>query len=146
MGAKELYDVDFFEWAQQNAELLRRGCFDAADIQHIAEELGDMGNRDQREVQSYLTRLVMHLLKWQFQPSQRTTSWERSILNSRFRLERIFEQSPSLRRLASESIAKIYSHARRAAVVETRLAKEAFLPECPYTFDQLLDADYLPNS
>lgn len=146
MGAKELYDVDFFEWTQQNAELLRKGCFDAADIEHIAEELGDMGNRDQREVQSYLTRLVMHLLKWQFQPAHRATSWERSIFNSRFRLERIFEQSPSLRRLASESIRKIYPHARRGAVIETRLAKEAFPPECPYTFDHLLDQDYLPES
>jgi hypothetical protein len=63
MGVKELYELDFFEWTQRNAELLRRGCLESADIPHIAEELADMGERDRREVRSYLRRLMMHLMQ-----------------------------------------------------------------------------------
>ena len=70
MTARELYGVDFFEWTERNAELLSRGCFDQADIPHIAEELTDMGSRDQREAESYLKRLMMHLLKWQIPPAR----------------------------------------------------------------------------
>jgi Domain of unknown function DUF29 len=144
MGVQELYELDFFEWTQRNAELLRQGCLEAADIPHIAEELADMGERDRREVRSYLRRLMMHLMKWQFQPDRRTTSWSASIADSRAELEDIFEQSPSLRRLAAESFGQIYPRARRQASVETGLPQSAFPTECPYSFDQLMDDDFLP--
>jgi Domain of unknown function DUF29 len=145
MGVQELYELDFFEWTQRNAELLRQGCLESADIPHIAEELADMGERDRREVRSYLRRLIMHLMKWQFQPDRRTTSWSASIADSRAELEDIFEQSPSLRRLAAESFGQTYPRARRQASVETGLPETAFPGECPYSFDQLMDDDFLPD-
>jgi Domain of unknown function DUF29 len=91
MGVHELYELDFFEWTQRNAELLRQGCLESADIPHIAEELADMGERDRREVKSYLKHLMMHLLKWQFQPDRRDGSWAVSIDDSRNDLGYIFE-------------------------------------------------------
>jgi hypothetical protein len=45
MAVQELYDIDFFEWTQRNAELLRRGCLESADISNIAEELADLGKK-----------------------------------------------------------------------------------------------------
>jgi hypothetical protein len=145
MGAKELYDVDFFEWTQQNAELLRRGCLDAADIEHIAEELEDMGKSNRREVRSFLRRLIMHLLKWQVQPTFHCASWQSSIKDSRVQLKDLFADSPSLKRIAAQSIAEIYPDAVGLASTETGLDLNRFPPECPYTFDQLLDPDYLPD-
>lgn len=62
-----LYDRDFFEWTVRNAELLRRGCVEEADLEHLAEEIEDLGKRDTREVMSRLTVLLMHLLKWSIQ-------------------------------------------------------------------------------
>jgi hypothetical protein len=59
MTTQELYRTDSFEWTQRNAELLSRGCFELADIPHIAEELADMGQRDQRQVKSYVRRLIL---------------------------------------------------------------------------------------
>jgi hypothetical protein len=47
-----------------------RSCSAADAIPHIAEELADMGSRDQREVESHLKRLMMHLLKWQIPPAR----------------------------------------------------------------------------
>jgi hypothetical protein len=145
MEARELYDLDFFEWTRAQAELLRRGCFESADIPHIAEELADMGERDRREVRSYLRRLITHLMKWQFQPDRRTASWGASIADSRAELEGIFEQSPSLRRFAAESFGQAYPRARRQASFETGLPQTVFPPECPYSFDELMDDDFLPS-
>ena len=39
MNAKQLYGQDFFEWATRNAELLRAGRLDEADLDHIAEDM-----------------------------------------------------------------------------------------------------------
>jgi Domain of unknown function DUF29 len=140
----ELYELDFFEWTQRNAELLSQGCLESVDIPHIAEELADLGKRDRRETESFLERLIAHLLKWQMQPRKRSISWRSSIRDSRAQLRRIFKQSPSLRRYAGESIADVYPDARRKASDETSLPLAAFPEKCPYSFDQLMDEDFLP--
>jgi hypothetical protein len=145
MGMQELYELDFFEWTQRNAELLSQGCFESADIPHIAEELADLGRRDRRETESFLRRLIVHLLKWQMQSAKRSLSWRSSIDDSRLQLEDIFKQSPSLRRHASISIADLYPRARRKASLETKLPLRAFPAECPYSFDQLMDDDFVPG-
>jgi hypothetical protein len=38
-----LYDEDFFQWTQRSAELLRAGQVRESDIEHIAEEIEDLG-------------------------------------------------------------------------------------------------------
>jgi hypothetical protein len=145
MAVQELYDLDFFEWTQRNAELLRQGCIHSADISHIAEELADMGKRDLRDVESCLSRLILHLLKWQFQPAQQSAVWRSSIDDSREQLEGIFEQSPSLRRLAEQALSKVYQRARKKASNETGLPDTTFPAACPYNFGELLDDDFLPK-
>jgi hypothetical protein len=144
--ASTLYDRDFFEWTRRNSELLRHGCFTEADMGHIAEEIADMGSRDQREVRGYLIRLLLHLLKWKFQPELRPSSWRTSIVGSRIELEGIFEQSPSLERHARELVEAVYPRAVRVAVAETGLSRTSFPKSCPYTFDQIMDDDFLPSS
>jgi hypothetical protein len=63
MNVKDLYDKDFFEWTRCNAALLRARRFEEADIEHLAEEVEDMGKRDRRELTSRLEVLLTHLLK-----------------------------------------------------------------------------------
>lgn len=72
MGAKplihpaaKLYDEDFALWTAETARLLREGRFKEIDVEHVAEEIEDMGNRDHRELFSRLTLIIQHLLKWQ---------------------------------------------------------------------------------
>src|SRR5215472_16561668 len=105
VNARELYDRDFFEWTQCNAALLRAGRFDHADIEHIAEELEGMGKRDQRELESRLQVLLMHLLKWKYQPAKRSSSWEGTIDTQRDEIGRLLRQAPSLKRLPPEVLA-----------------------------------------
>ena len=66
-----LYDQDFYAWANEQAALLRAGKLSAADIEHIAEEIESMGKTEKRELVNRLAVLMLHLLKWQFQPGLR---------------------------------------------------------------------------
>ena len=66
-----LYERDFFAWSRQQAELLRAGKLAEADIEHIAEEIDSMGRTEKRELISRLSVLLLHLLKWRYQPDKR---------------------------------------------------------------------------
>lgn len=78
-----LYDQDFYAWANQQAALLRAGRLSEADIENIAEEIESMGRGEKRELVNRLTVLLLHLLKWQFQPSHRGNSWRLSIVQTK---------------------------------------------------------------
>jgi hypothetical protein len=77
------YEGDLVAWAEANARLLRLGRLEEVDAEHIAEELEDMGKSERRALGSHLQNLVMHLLKWQYQPQRRRRSWRFSVLNAR---------------------------------------------------------------
>ena len=145
-----LYDRDFFEWTVRNAELLRRGCVEEADLEHLAEEIEDLGKRDTREVMSRLTVLLMHLLKWSVQPERRFTesgssSWLATIHEQRRELMDIFAQSPSLKGRAEEGLQKAHRRAVRDASAETGVPIRQFPEQCPFGFEQVLEDEFLPE-
>ena len=141
-----LYDRDFFEWTAEVARLLREGRFAELDAEHVAEEIEDVGKRDQRGVWGHMRIVIHHLLKWQFQPRRQTRSWSVSTRTHRITLADIFRQSPSLKRNAREALAEEYEEAVRRAMGETGLARECFPAACPYTFEQVVSLDFMPDS
>jgi hypothetical protein len=145
LAAKELYELDVFEWTVRNAELLRAGRYEEADILHIAEELEDMGKRDRRELLSRVRLLVAHLLKWQFQPDRRSPSWEETIDPQRTEIGDLLQDMPSLRRALASHLRELYPQAVRRAARETGLSRSAFPDRCPYTPEQILDIEFLPK-
>jgi Domain of unknown function DUF29 len=140
-----LYEGDFYAWTVEQARLLRAGELSAIDAANIAEELESMGRGDRRELQSRLVVLVMHLLKWRFQPSARLRSWSARIEEQRPQIEQVFAESPSLRPLAAEMLAQTYMIARARAIAETGLGEETFPASCPFTLDEVLSPAYLPE-
>jgi len=70
-----VYETDIVAWANEQAQLVRAGRFELLDLEHIAEEIEDVGKSEQRELASRMTILLAHLLKWQFQPEQQGRSW-----------------------------------------------------------------------
>jgi Domain of unknown function DUF29 len=91
-----LYDRDFFAWSRQQAELLRAGRLAEADIEQIAEEIDSMGRTEKRELISRLSVLLLHLLKWRYQPEKRGPTWEASIRVQRNRLADHLDDNSSL--------------------------------------------------
>jgi hypothetical protein len=69
MAVKDLYDLDFFEWTQQNAEPLPKRCQTEIDVDNLAEEVAGISKRDRREMDSSLTGPILHPLKWQIDRS-----------------------------------------------------------------------------
>ena len=140
-----LYDTDFYAWANQQAALLRAGKLSAADIDHIAEEIESMGKTEERELESRLTVLLLHLLKWQFQPQRRGSSWKATIRVQRRDIARHLTRNPSLKPHVPEAVSYAYENARIEAAAETGIAEETFPVACPWPFETLIDAGFWPD-
>jgi len=141
---KTLYDTDFVEWTAHTAELLRQGKFDEVDLEHVVEEIEDMGKRDFKAARSQLRRMLVHLIKQKIQPERDGASWRGSIVNARQEILDEFSDSPSLRRRLSGGVAEIYKSAVENTLAETNLTAppgNLGIPDrCPFTLAQLLDS------
>ena len=140
------YTTDFNKWVQQTAQLLRSRRWQDLDLQHLIEEVEDLGKSERRGVASQLTRLLLHLLKWEYQPQRRSDSWLDSITDARTQIDLAIEDSPSLRSYAEEQLKQSYQRARRQAAKQTEMPLEVFPEECPYAKDLVLDEDCLPEA
>jgi hypothetical protein len=89
--------------------------------------------------------MLMHLLKYRYQPEKRSNSWRYTIEEHRQRIAEAFEDSPSLKGYLLEVFDKCYQDATKLAAKETGLASGAFPTESPFTTDETLNPDYLPN-
>lgn len=92
-----MYETDIVAWANEQAQLVRTGQFGLLDLEHIAEEIEDVGKSEQRELASRMVILLAHLLKWQFQPDRQGRSWQITIRNQRRAIQLHLKQVPSLK-------------------------------------------------
>lgn len=144
MQTKTLYNQDFNQWLAEQIKALRQGQLNQLDLENLIEELESLGKSDKRALTSYLKVLVMHQLKWQYQPKKQSSSWLNSINNARFEISLILEDSPSLENYLSEALTKAYAAARKEAAQETSIDPNQFPETCSYSLRDLL-GDCLPN-
>ncbi len=139
------YETDIVAWANEQAALLRAGKFSQLDIEHLADEVEDVGKSEQRELASRMAVLLAHLLKWQFQPERRGRSWQGTIREQRRAIALHLEDVPSLKAklLDQRWFAAIWADAKAKAYQETSL--EDFPDDCPWTAKAVLDQAFLPN-
>ncbi|MFZ3179848.1 MAG: DUF29 domain-containing protein [Methylocystis silviterrae] len=145
MAASRLYDQDFYAWANEQAALLRAGKLGEADIEHIAEEVESLGKTEKRELVSRLIVLMVHLLKWRFQPSLRGQSWKLSVDEQRIAIDAHLADNPSLKTVVAEATALAYRQARIGAQRETDLDASVFPAQCPWTFEEMMAEDFWPE-
>ncbi len=138
------YETDFYQWTQQQAALLRQGSLSKIDAANLAEEIESMGKSDRRAIESFLENILMHLLKWQFQPDRRGKSWKLSIRNGRREVQRILKDSPSLNPQLADLATDEYPGARENAADQTRLPLAIFPEQCPFSVDEII-GDYWPE-
>ncbi|MDJ0731600.1 MAG: DUF29 domain-containing protein [Crocosphaera sp.] len=140
-----LYDKDYCLWLEETVQLLRKRKFTDLDVSNLIEEIEDMGRSEKKAVKSNLKILLCHLLKYKYQPEKRSKIWLSTIFEHRDRLEDDFAESPSLKRYFEEVFQPCYHKARKQAEIETGLPLETFPLNCPFTSEQVLDMDYLPE-
>ena len=136
----ELYEADEVAWLDLMAGLAAAGRAGELDLVNLQEYLESMSRRDKRSVNSRLTLLLRHLLKWEHQPGKRGVSWLLTIREQRRVLAADFADSRTLRRHADGALPAAYADAREDAALETGLPLAAFPPDCPYTLDAALSA------
>ena len=139
-------DDDFALWAAEQATLIADSKFGRVDIENVVGELEYLGNGQKNEIESRLCVLMAHMLKWQFQPAERSNSWRATLLGQRKEIARIIKRSPSLRTYPATVYLDEYELAVLNAPGETGLSTEAFPAACPYTIEQILDPDFLPEN
>jgi hypothetical protein len=138
------YVKDVVAWSQEQAALLRAGDFGALDLEHIAEEIEDVGKSEQRELASRMAVVLAHLLKWQFQPDRRGMSWQRTIKEQRRAIAAHLEENPSLRASLTNPnwLVGVWADAVTKAIAETGLAE--FPDDCPWSVAQVLASEFYP--
>ncbi len=141
----DTYDRDFYAWATEQAALLRAGRFAEADVQHIAEEIETLGRGEKRELVNRLAVLLLHLLKWEYQPEPRGKSGRLTIGEQRRQLSRHLRDNPSLRASQDEAMADAYGDAVLRAERETDLPRDLFPWSCPYSVEQVMDDGFWPE-
>jgi Domain of unknown function DUF29 len=142
---KSLYEQDFYAWSNEQVALLRAGKLGEADIPNIIEEIDSMGRSERRELVNRLVILLLHLLKWRYQPALRGNSWRLSIKEQRIRLASHMADNPSLKSNLDEAIVQAYLLAAIEAERETGLSESSFPSICPFSFAQLMDDAFWPS-
>ncbi|AFW95397.1 MULTISPECIES: DUF29 domain-containing protein [Nostocales] len=138
-----LYEQDYCSWLETTAKLLRNHQLDHVDFEHLIEEIEDMGKEKRRELKNRLIVLLMHLLKYQYQPKKRSSSWVRTIWEQFYQIESLLEDSPSLKPYYLEIFSDCYLKAVRAANTETKLPIDSFPTESSFLPDDLTNPDFI---
>jgi hypothetical protein len=138
------YEEDFFAWTQEQAQALAYYKTSALDWEHLAEEIADLGSEVRHALESHLRNLLMHLLKWAYQPERQSGSWRSSIRNARIEIDKRLTRNPSLARDLEDMLREEYLHARELASDETDLPLERFPEKCPWPLTEVLRKDFWP--
>ena len=143
-----LYDRDYYAWTQQQAGLLKAGRLADVDLQHLIEEVEDMGGEQKRAVRSHLRHLLTHLVKLHCSPADDPRrGWRDEVRNARDEIEDRLAGSPSLKSHVEELLTDVWPGARRRAAGQMAdFGEHPDVPtDCPFTPAQVLDNDYWPD-
>ena len=145
IDTKTLYEQDFCLWAKKITDLLKNRQLEQLDYENLIEEIESMSGSQRQALSSNLRVLLVHLLKWKYQPNKRTNSWSSSIIEHCSRLLDAFDNSPSLKRHFEKVLDPSYQTARKIAAKETGLSITIFPVENPFKVEDILNPDYLPE-
>jgi Domain of unknown function DUF29 len=145
MNTFQLYTTDFHAWTQEQVNLLKTQQWDTLDTVNLIEELETLGRKERQEFRNRLAVLLGHLLKWQFQADKRTNSWLSTIKEQRIQIKLLLEDSPSLKPYLQEMFLTAYELGLALAIRETQLGEKVFPEICPYTSEQTLNSEFLPE-
>jgi hypothetical protein len=145
ISIKTLYEQDFNLWLEETVNLLKNRQLDQLDYDNLIEEIESMARKDKRALESNLEQILMHLLKWQYQKNKRSNSWRYSIIEHRNRLKKDFRDSPSLKPYFDDVLEDCYQTAREFASEQTGLDIKTFPIDIPFTKEQILSSNYLPE-
>lgn len=149
------YDTDVYAWSRRQGALLRRLAagerVNDADLDwpNIAEEIETVGRSERGAVASHIANIMEHLIKLQASPAlQPRAGWRATIGRARLGVERLLDESPSLRREVADIVSGELGRSRKLAALA--LAEHGETPTLPldsltYNEQQVL-GDWFPDA
>jgi len=142
---ESLYRKDFHAWCFDQAKLIREKKFDDLDVENLAEEVESVGKSEESELESRLSLLISHLLKWKYQPERRCKSWIFTIKEQRRRVKKHLIKHPSLKHGLDGAFEDSYSDAVMRAEKETKLDIDTFPEQMPFTQEEVMMDGWMPE-
>jgi hypothetical protein len=148
---QDLYETDFYSWTREQARALRAAAKlrlnapASIDWAHVAEEIEDMGKEQADRLESAYRIVLLHLLKWRYEPERQSRSWRASIAEHRVRIAKQLRRNPGLKPRRRRLLEEAYADARTIAAAETGLPIETFPERCEWTLEQVTDQGFLPE-
>ncbi len=142
----QIYEQDYPEWLDITLNQLQNQDLENIDWEHLIEEITALGSEQRHKVESYLLRLLIHLLIYDYWKSEKDWSgkgWQKEIDNFRLELDLLLE-SKVLYNFCEKVLDKIYSKARSNAIRKSELSPTIFPETCPYSLTEILNPDWLP--
>lgn len=140
------YEEDYLLWLEETVKQLKNRNLEKLDWVHLIEEIEALGNEQKHKVDSYLLQLLIHLLLYRYWSSEKERcqrGWRDEIDHFRVQLEILFE-SRRLYNYFTQRIKVIYPKAKRRAITKTELPSSIFPEQCPFTLEQIMDAQFFP--
>jgi hypothetical protein len=144
---RPLYERDFYAWSKAQGDHLRAGRYDELDLEHLIEEVEDLGGAAKKSARSRVRTIVEHLLKLEHSPAiDPRAGWRDTIRTQRDDL--LDDLTPTLRPELEQELDALYAQARRRAEGSLRdhgeaAAADALPATGPYSLDQIT-SDWLP--
>lgn len=139
------YDADFYSWAVDQADALKRRSTNELDWDNLAEELEGLSRSEARELRSRYIVLLVHLMKWIVQPERRSKSWQASIVEQRRRLALHLRENPGLSSREPEIFDEAFSVAMPQVARQTKLDLDSLPTLPPFTLEQAKNEQWLPE-
>ncbi|MGL5074859.1 MAG: DUF29 domain-containing protein, partial [Waterburya sp.] len=100
----------------------------------------DMGKSEKRSLESYLERLVEHILKLQYWEKERERNykhWQVEVVNFRNRIFRLLDRSPSLKKYMDDIYPRVYQDVVSAQQIEFEIPNNNFI-----SLEKILQKDF----
>jgi hypothetical protein len=143
----DLYERDFYLWAERQAELLRAGRLADLDLDNLILEVEGLADAKKGAVRSRIRTIIEHLLKLEHSPaSNPRAGWRDTVRAQRDDLRD--DLTPGLRAIAETELPELYARGRERAAGSLRdhgedAAADALAETCPYDLERIT-GDWLP--
>ena len=137
---KQLYERDFNLWVEEVKRAIAKRDFEGMDWDNLLDEIDDMGKSEKRSLDSYMQRLIEHILKlkyWEAERERCERGWKQEVTNFRNRIARILKKNPSLKNYLEEEYKDIYHDATAVMEFDFDIPKDDFVE-----LDLILRSDF----
>ncbi len=136
------YEADYAAWLDHQVALLKADRWSDVDKDNLIDEVESLGRSNFRSFVSAIETVLVHMLKWDYQPERRSRSWQGSILEHRRRIEEELEDCPSYSARLEEAVTRAYRTAAPRAFRESGLPLQTFPTTCPYSWDDIMNREH----